>query len=212
MQDALKREGNGEGGGVFCSINLDHQDSVDRYKLLTGTVIPRPIALVATMGWQNVVNLAPFSQFMIFAVNPGLLGFSVSSRLGGSKDTVRNLRETGEMVINITQGSMADQVVVCSRELTSDVSEADQAGLELLPSEVVVPPRVAASPVHFECDVERMDEIGDAPNTIVVGRIRKMHIRKSLIMPGCKVDGEALSPLGRVGGNKFCHICEFEVK
>lgn len=194
------------GAASFRAIDLDRQDPASRYKLLTGTVVPRPIALVSTLGVNGVVNLAPFSQFMIFAANPGLLGFSASEHTSGEKDTIRNLRQSGEMVINITSWSMAAQVQKCAEELSPDESEAELAGLGLMSSELVKPPRVSDAPVHFECELDQMIELGDIPNTIVVARVRQMHLREDIALPDAKIDTAALDPLGRIAGRNYCRV------
>lgn len=196
----------GTGAAGFRAIDLDQQDPASRYKLLTGSIVPRPIALVSTLGVNGVVNLAPFSQFMIFAANPGLLGFSASRHSTGEKDTIRNLRQSGEMVINIASWSMAAQVQKCAEEISADQSEAERAGLALISSELVKPPRVRDAPVHFECELDRMIGLGDIPNMIVVARIRQMHLREDIILPDAKIDTMALDPLGRVAGRNYCRV------
>lgn len=190
----------------FQAIDLGLQDPDARYRLLTGAVVPRPIALVSTICTGGLVNLAPFSQFMILAANPGLLGFSASRLAAGPKHTIANLRTIGELVINIAHSGLARQVQTCAEELSREASEADHAGLALMASEIVRPPRVAEAPIQFECTLDDMIELGDVPNTIVVARIRLMHVREDILLPGSKIDTLRLDPLGRIGGRNYCRI------
>lgn len=194
----------------FHTIDLAIHDPASRYKLLTGSVVPRPIALVSTLGKSGVVNLAPFSQFMIFAANPGLLGFSASERADGPKHTIQNLQTLGQMVINITHSNMARQVQMCSEELPAESSEAEHSELELMESVIVRPPRVAQAPVQFECELDRIIDIGDIPNRIVVARILKMHVREDVLLKDSKIDTAALDPLGRIGGRNYCAISRID--
>ncbi|MEO4043360.1 flavin reductase family protein [Hoeflea sp. CAU 1731] len=191
---------------TYQGLILDRFDPQSRYKLLTGTVTPRPIALVSTVSSEGIVNVAPFSQFMIVAANPGLLGFSTSPLADGPKHTVRNIKESGELVINIPTFSMAEQVQACAEELPEGVSEARHSGLDLVASETVAPPRVADAPVQFECALEKFVEFGDLPNIIVVARVRLMHLREDLLLPGNRVDTVALDPLARIGGRNYTQL------
>lgn len=195
---------------AYHGLVLDRFDAQSRYKLLTGTVAPRPIALVSTVSSAGIVNVAPFSQFMIVAANPGLLGFSTSPLADGPKHTVRNIKESGELVINIPTFSMAEQVQACADELPESESEARHAGLDLVASETVAPPRVVGAPVQFECELEKFLEFGDLPNIIVVARVRIMHLREDVLLPGNRIDTAALDPLARIGGRNYTRLGELK--
>src|SRR5690606_24669035 len=114
----------------YDSVDLSTLGRADRYKILTGAVVPRPIAFVTTLGPSGVVNAAPFSQFVIVAVDPGLLGISIGPRDEGTKDTLENIRDKGEFVINMVPGHWAEVVQTASGEHPRHVSEAELLGLK----------------------------------------------------------------------------------
>ncbi len=194
---------------AYDRITLDSLTPPKRYKLLTGSVIPRPIAFVTTLNEDGGINAAPFSQFIIVAANPGLLGFSVGPAPRGIKDTLRNVRRSGEFVINTVPEELAEAVQLCADIEEPGVDELAKAGLTTLPSELVGPPRVAESRIQFECRVEKIVEFGDAPNSLVVGRVLLMHARSGLVNKACHVDAAASNALGRIGGRNYCRVSEF---
>ena len=126
--------------------------ATERYKLLGGLVVPRPIALVTSHGPDGRVNAAPFSFFNVFAEEPPLvvLGLGISP-LGGAKDTTINIRDTGEFVVNLVDEPIAEAMNLCAIDFPPEVSEVEVAGLDLLPAERVGAARLAQSPVHLEC-------------------------------------------------------------
>lgn len=188
---------------VFDRVDLTQFDHDSRYKFLSATVVPRPIALVTSVGDKGVLNAAPFSQFIIIAASPALLGIVVGKHAGGDKDTLRNIRETGEYVINTTSEPMARQVQLCAFPFPAEVSEIEQAGFTTLPSVRVAPPRVAEAPVHFECTLHRMIEFGTSQATLIVGEVVLAHARQGLAC-GHRVDHAKLQPLGRIAGRQYC--------
>lgn len=186
---------------AFDLIGLEGLDFAQRYKLLSASVIPRPIALVSTMGAAGNVNLAPFSSYMIASVEEGFLCFSVGPDPRGTKDTLRNVRRTREFVINSVSEAMAVQVQDCAEEFAPHVSEAEAVGFELLPSLEVEPPRVKMANLHFECRLHRIIRFGESH--LVVGRIVKCHARAGLVR-NYKIDPKELAPLGRIAGRNYC--------
>jgi flavin reductase (DIM6/NTAB) family NADH-FMN oxidoreductase RutF len=189
------------------AIDLSQLTRAERYKMLTGAVIPRPIAFVTTIGPNGAINAAPFSQFVIIAVDPGLLGISIGPRPAGPKDTLVNIQATGEFVINMVPESWAEAVQQSSEEYPAEVSEVEELGLACIPSVQVRPPRLASSPVHFECRLERIIELGSAPNHFVVGEVVMMHVARGL-SSDCKIDPEAYAPLARIGGRNYVRFGE----
>jgi flavin reductase (DIM6/NTAB) family NADH-FMN oxidoreductase RutF len=200
--------GSGGGPGGYDRLSLDGMSRRERYKLLTGSVIPRPIAFVTTLNENRSVNAAPFSQFIIIAADPGLLGFSVGPGAARIKDTLRNVRRTGEFVINTVPEDLAATVQFCADHEIPDQSELELAGLTPLASELVATPRVAETLIQFECRLERIVEFGSAPNALVVGRVVLMHARHGLVRDG-RVDAAACRMLGRIGGRNYCRVREF---
>jgi flavin reductase (DIM6/NTAB) family NADH-FMN oxidoreductase RutF len=202
MTDTARPAGRG-----YESIRPDALDRARRYKLFTGSVIPRPIALVTSLGETGVVNAAPFSQFVIVAVDPGLLGFSIGPGPRGHKDTLRNVTREREFVINTVPWALAAIVQHCGEDVAPEVSEIEMTGLEVLASERVRAPRVAASKVQFECTLERIVEVGDAPNHFVIGRVVLVHLEEGL-QTDFKIDPRRYDPLARIGGRTFARLGE----
>src|SRR5262249_13449098 len=156
------------------------------YKLLTGSVIPRPIAWVTTCMADGRTNLAPFSQFIIISSDPGLLGFSIGPDAGRRKDTLVNLERERETVINSAPEELAQLIQATSEPFPPDVSEVDHFGLTTVPSRHVRPPRLGAAAVQFECGLERLIPLGTS--TLVVGRVLIMHIASGLLDLHWRID------------------------
>src|SRR3954452_1842491 len=139
-------------------------DVLDVYHALIGVVAPRPIAWVTSVDAGGRVNLAPFSFFNAFGANPPVVVFSPTLRRDGTKkDTLRNVEATGEFVLNAAIARLAEPMNLCAKELPYGESEADFAGLTLLPSIKVTPPRVAEAPVNLECKVLQIVPLGGKP-------------------------------------------------
>lgn len=178
----------------------------DAYKLLIGSVLPRPIALVSTVDAEGTANLAPFSFFTAICAEPMLVCFAPMLRGGDGhrKDTLNNILQTNEFVINIVSEPLAAPMNACSREYPPDVDEFLQSGLSKAPSFIVKPPRVEQSLIHLECVLEQALHFGDTPGagSLVIGRVVMLHIRDELYQNG-KVDIALLQPLGRMAGQIF---------
>ncbi|MET4579299.1 flavin reductase family protein [Ottowia thiooxydans] len=188
----------------FQQLDLAQFAHEDRYKFLMASVIPRPIALVTTLGNDGIVNAAPFSSFVVLSIDPPLLGISVAPRDDGDiKDTSRLIEATGEFVIHTVDTAMARQVQLCSAALGPDQSEVEHAGLELVPSLKVKPPRIAQAPIHFECKLHRIEYFGHRRSALIVGEVVQTHSREGLVK-GHRVDPLEANMLGRLGGGVYC--------
>lgn len=175
------------------------------YKLMIGTIVPRPIGWISTVSPDGVLNLAPFSFFNAVCSNPPTVLFCVTARKGDApmKDTLRNVLATGEFVVNIVDDDVAEAMNLTSAELPPDVSEFDYARLTPAPALTVKAPRVAESRVHYECELDRTvginaDVQGGA--TVVFGRVRHVHIDDDLLIGADKVDPRKLRAVGRMAG------------
>ena len=179
-------------------------------RVLTGVVVPRPIALVSTKSTGGVVNLAPFSFFNAVAYDPPTVIFSSARRVGGdkdkAKDTLTNIEATGEFVIAVVVDEIAEAMNRTAAEYPTEVNEFDIAGLTEAPSDLVAPPRVAESPVNMECRLVQVVPIGngDHGHGLVIGEIVLMHIRDDII-DGHRIDHQKLRPTGRLAGNMYCY-------
>lgn len=190
---------------TFDSVDIGALTEESRYKFLTGSVVPRPIALVTSLSEGGVLNAAPFSQFIIISVSPPLLGIVAHDTSTGYKDTVRNVLASGEFVINSVSASMAEQVQECSVPFPPDVSEVEEVGFHTLPSSVVSPARIAESPLHFECRLHKAIPFGydDSKTTLIVGEVVLVHGAEGVIS-GHRIDHEKFNPLGRIAGRAYC--------
>jgi flavin reductase (DIM6/NTAB) family NADH-FMN oxidoreductase RutF len=189
------------------AIDLGTLTRAERYKLLTGAVVPRPIAFVTSVAPNGGINAAPFSQFVIVAVDPGLLGISIGPRPGVPKDTLENIKRTGEFVINMVPDGAAETVQRSSEDYPAHLSEVELLGLATEPSVHVGPPRLAMSQVQFECKLERIVQFGSAPNHFVVGEVVLMHVAQGLCSDS-KIDPRAYAPLARIGGRNYVRFGE----
>lgn len=175
------------------------------YFFLTSTVAPRPIAWVTTKDPQTgVVNAAPFSWFQTACADPPLVMIAFGDRKDGSpKDTLRNIQASGEFVVNAATRATLDAMVATSGDVPSDVSEPDLLGLDLTPSHAVAAPRLAASPVHLECrlvESHRYGANGDAPTTVVVGRVVHCAADDDVLDERGNVDPRKVTWVARLGG------------
>ena len=171
-----------------------------------GSVIPRPVAFVSSLAADGKTNVAPFSNFMVISTD-GIVAFSVGTNGVGStqKDTLWNVLRNGEYVINLASAALAAKVQLCSEPFPPDVSEVDEAALTLVPSVSVKTPRIAECKVHFECELHSMMNFGQG--NLVVGKVIRVHVRSDIIAD-FKIDPVAYSPLGRIGGRRYCALGE----
>jgi flavin reductase (DIM6/NTAB) family NADH-FMN oxidoreductase RutF len=187
------------------------------YKILTGSILPRPIGWVSTVSAAGQPNLAPFSFFNVVCANPPTVLFCpmIRSTDGGQKDTLNNIRATGEFVVNIVTQELAQAMTLSSVEALAEVNEFEFAGLASAPSVVVRPPRVADSPIHFECKLRQIVEINDQPGggNIVIGTIVHLHVDERVRLGEDKIDLSALRPIGRLTGSAYVRVTDvFEIE
>ena len=174
----------------------------DRYKLLISTVVPRPIAWVVTQNLEGRHNAAPFSFFNVFSGDPPVLVIGIGGRAPGDiKDTGRNIRETGEFVVNLVSAAAAEQMNITAIEFSSEVDEIAEAKLTTLPSAKVKPPRLAESPVALECERLMIIEL-NVDRALVVGRVLAVHVRDDCVLDParCYIDTPRLDLIGRMHG------------
>lgn len=182
-----------------------------RYKLLIGSVVPRPIAWVSTMSAAGEVNLAPFSYFTIAATVPMTLIFcpQIPTTTGQHKDTLRNIRAVPEFVVNITNEDTAESMNMTATELPHGASEFAWAGVTPAPSQSIRVPRVEEAPISFECRLQRIVTISDAPGggSAVFGEVQLAHIREDLydVQTG-RIALDKLRPIGRLAGNSYSRV------
>ena len=191
------------------SYDLATMKQPDRYKLLISLVIPRPIALVTTLGPTGIVNAAPFSFFNIFSESPPLAVLGLQARLnGGLKDTSAHIRDQGAFVINLVDEALGAQMNQCAVDFPPEVSEIDAAKLHLLPSEKIRIPRIAEAPAALECRHFTTLEVS-AQRRLAIGEILHVHVREGLWDPDkMRVDMTQYRPLARLFGNFYASLGE----
>jgi flavin reductase (DIM6/NTAB) family NADH-FMN oxidoreductase RutF len=182
------------------------------YKIMIGSILPRPIGWISTINAQGCANLAPFSFFNAVCSKPATVLFcpSVRSTDSASKDTLNNVRATGEFVVNIVTEELAIAMNLTSTEFPPEIDEIEAAGLTPIPSKSVKPPRVGESPIHYECRVMEIIDIGDAPGggSIVVGQVVHLHVSDEVLLGTDKINLTRLQPVGRLAGNAYCRVTD----
>jgi flavin reductase (DIM6/NTAB) family NADH-FMN oxidoreductase RutF len=198
----------------LLSINPSNCEPRQIYKLMTGIIVPRPVALVTTVDRHGAVNLAPFSFFSGVGSNPPTVLFCPALRANGNsgigfrpemrKDTLRNVEETGEFVVNVVSEAIARSANAAAAEVPPDVNEFALAGLTPIASEAILPPRVAESPAQMECRLLQVIYTSRAPGggVIVLGEVVRFHVREDL-MEDFRVDPAGLDAVGRMAGNTW---------
>ncbi|MBM4167041.1 MAG: flavin reductase family protein [Ignavibacteria bacterium] len=172
------------------------------YKLMIGCIVPRPIAFISTTNTEEGNNLAPFSFFMGVGANPPSLAISISKRGndGGTKDTLKNILEMNEFVVNVVTEEIAEQMNITSAEFPSHIDEFIVSKLTPIPSAKVRPPRVKESPINMECRMLQSVTVGDS--TIIIGEIVYFHIAED-VFENYRIDISELHPIGRLAGDHY---------
>jgi len=186
-------------------LDLEGKHASRGYTMLASLITPRPIAWVTTLDENGAINAAPFSFFNAFGGDPPILGFAPGDRDDGSpKDTARNIRRTHEFVVNLVDEALAEAMNRTSASLPYGVSELESAGLTAAKSSVVAPPRIGEAPASFECKEWGTLQIGG--NRIVIGLVRRLHIRDELIDPEkLRIRSEHFHVIGRMATpNWYC--------
>lgn len=175
----------------------------DLHQFILGAVAPRPIAFASTISADGVPNLAPFSFFNAFSSNPPILIFSANRRVSNNttKDTLKNVEDTGEVVINVVSHRIVRQMTLCSIDYGPEVNEFEKAGFTPLPSENIRPFRVAESPVHMECKVDKILPLGEkgGAGNLIICNILLMHIDESVMNDNGRIDPHKIDLVARMG-------------
>src|SRR6516225_2946265 len=185
--------------------------AIDRpavYRLRTGAVVPRPIGWTSTVSAAGVTNLAPFSFFTVVCVIPPMVSLTIARNPDASeKHTLRNIRETGEFCVNVVTAPVWKEMVDSANGFADDESEFDKTGLTQIPAVKIKTPRVAQVPIHLECKLNQVIELGPNRHPLVIGEVVYFHVD-----PGCVTNGyidmRKLAPIGRLSGFQYVTLGE----
>lgn len=184
-------------------FDLESTETRDRYKLLSGLVVPRPIGWIGTRRSDGSYNLAPFSFFNVISSNPPMVIFSAGSHADRPKDSSILAGVTGEFSVNIVSEEVAEPMAITSGAFTAEDDEFAIAGLTAVPGSLVDAPLVAESPANLECRVERIIELGEQGRTrLVIGDVVAIHVREE-VLDGTRIDNDALRAVGRMAGTTY---------
>jgi flavin reductase (DIM6/NTAB) family NADH-FMN oxidoreductase RutF len=186
-------------------LRLAELPPLERYKLLIGLVIPRPIAWISTWSENGVANCAPFSFFNVFSEDPPLCVIGINPRSDGAmKHSLKNIRRTREFVVNLVDEATANAMHLSSKEYPEEVSEFEEVGLTTAPAVTVKHPRIAEAAACLECRVERILEISGT-RELVLGEIQLVHARDGIIDPQTKrISEQHYRPIGRLFADRYC--------
>ncbi|MCF3651599.1 flavin reductase family protein [Synoicihabitans lomoniglobus] len=188
-------------------LDFTEIDSRQAYQWMVSMIAPRPIAWVSTMSGEGVVNLAPFSFFNGITSRPPTIMFVPVTKFDGTpKDTLRNIEETEEFVINLVSADLAEAMNATAAALPYGESEFARFGIESVASERVAPPRVATARVALECKLHQIVRMGDEPGVanVVFGRILTAHVSDTVLGIDGRIDPRRLDLIGRMGGDDYC--------
>ena len=188
----------------------DKQSFKDNHRLMIGSIVPRPIAFVSTKSKNGILNLAPFSYFNGVCSNPPTIMFAPARRGydGLTKDTLNNIRDTEEFVVNIVSEEIVEPMVACATDFEKEVNEFEVSGLTPVDSVKVAPPCVKESKVSFECRLQTIVPVGEAEpggGFVFIGNIVMFHVDDDVYRDG-RIDLDALKPVGRLAGNNYSRI------
>lgn len=182
------------------------EDFKDNYKILIGSILPRPISVISTKNEDGTDNVAPFSFFTACSAKPMIVAFAplIKSSTGEEKDTLKNIKREKEFVLNFCTEEIADKINLTSTELPYGKSEFEFAGLTPESSELINACRIKESPINFECKLRDILSYGDQPGcgSLVTGEVINVHISEEIFFDG-KVDTDKFNPIGRGAGNDW---------
>jgi flavin reductase (DIM6/NTAB) family NADH-FMN oxidoreductase RutF len=199
------------------NVRIDQISERELYRTLLVSIGPRPIAWVSTLSKSGQPNLAPFSFFNVVSAEPPLLGFSPGIRTLADgtepKGTLINIHDTREFVVNIVTFNVAEAMNITSGDYEHGINEFELAHLATRPSQIVRPPQVAASPVSFECKLDRILDFGNPiSGSLVIGEIVAVHLEDAVLQEG-RINPDALDLIGRMGGMQYTRTIErFEMQ
>ena len=195
----------------MMKFNIPELDWVSSHELLSGAMVPRPIALVSTVGQGGVFNLAPFSRWGLMSVKPAIVYVAVGAKIRArqKKDTIRNIEFSRDFVINVVDEALAEPMNQASADYPSEVDEFKEVGLTAVQSDLVKAPRVAESPISMECQLREILSFGKFPQSmdVPIAEILQIHVRDDLLVNNT-IQMSKLKAIGRLGGDLYCRTTD----
>ncbi|MFI2741350.1 flavin reductase family protein [Zhouia sp. PK063] len=192
----------------MISIDPNGVTTRELYAYLTGAIAPRPIALASTISSDGIPNISPFSFFNVVSSNPPLLLFSVANKDGEGhlKDTLNNIIETSEVVINVVNYDMAEQISLSSADFSTEINEFEKSGFTPIASDTIKAFRVFESPVQIECKINEVINLGEerGAGNLILCNILKIHIKEEILDVDGKIDQHKIDVIGRLGADFYC--------
>lgn len=182
----------------------------ENYKLLSGSVLPRPIAFVTSQDKEGNLNAAPFSFFNVVSSQPPMIMISTGRTNGVRKDTAQNIIDTGEFVVHISELSMIEGINSTAAPIDRTENELERTDFKTIPSQVVNVPSIEGTSITFECKLDRVIELGndEVGNDLILGEVVQYHIADEVYIEPHKIDVKALHPVGRLAGNDYVRLGE----
>lgn len=193
------------------NFNVSELGNQEKYRLLNGGVTPRPIAWISTCSKEGIDNLAPYSFFTVASCNPPVLLYTqVTQRSGIDKDTLQNLKDTGECVVNIVSAELLEKMNATSASIHNEHSEFEHAEVERTASSIVRPSSVKGSPVRYECTLREIISVGDEPasGTVVMLDVKSVYVRDDLYDDGL-INQALIDSVGKMGGDGYSRTSDY---
>jgi flavin reductase (DIM6/NTAB) family NADH-FMN oxidoreductase RutF len=189
-------------------LNPQDLSKQQNYKLLSGSVIPRPIAFVTTQDGAGNINAAPFSFFNVVNSAPPMIMISTGRNNGKRKDTSLNIEETENFVVHITDSDNVEDVNITAAPIEREESEIERTQMELIDSTVVDAPSVNNAKVRMECKLDRLIQLGDEleGSDLIIGEVVMFHIDDQVYFEDSKINAETLQPIARLSGNDYARL------
>tara|TARA_Y100000588_G_C14195678_1_gene900064 strand:- start:1025 stop:1648 length:624 start_codon:yes stop_codon:yes gene_type:complete len=195
--------------GNFKEFDPSQIERREIYRILTGSIVPRPIGWASTISKDGISNIAPFSFFTCVCVAPPMISLTIARNPDGSKKhTLINAEETGDFCFNLVSENLWEKMVDTANGYEKGISEFSEVGIESIPSIKVDSPRVKQSPIHFECKTHKVIELGPNKHPLLIGEVVYFHVSEE-VLKGKYIDMEKLKPVGRLNGFLQCSLGEF---
>ena len=186
-------------------IKAETLSDMQNYKLLSGSIIPRPIAFVTTQNLKGDINEAPFSFFNVVNHTPPMIAIAVQRTKGNRKDTSINIEQSGEFVVHITDEAIVNDVNETAAPLEYGVNELKRTSLSMIDSDLIKVPAIKEAKVRFECKLHQIVQLGNKDNgsDLIIGEIVVYHIDEEVYFEDSKIDANQLNPVARLAGNDY---------